>query len=895
MRHVPPLAPADELVLLDRELAQLDARKGQLLLRRAWLLRILNSPAPPLPHTPWQHAPRPPAAAATTAATSARSAQNVLLTLGGILLAVAALAFTLVGWGQLGIAGRSAVLGLVSVAALSAPALLVRRGLAATAESVGVLALLLTVLDVYALHEVAFENADGTAYSAVAAALLALLWASYGLFLPRLRTPLPAALLAAQLPLALWVLSHSTTELPFSWALLATAALDTAAAVWAVRHRAAPTTSPTPTTVGSPASAGTPTASPSDRTPPAGPSDPANPAGPAFSAPQAGRAGPAAPVPTPAPSPAAVAAPPAGRAAQLARALVPVGVLAAVCAWAAGGYVLLAALVMSVNASTAAEALPSSGLLLASAALALAATLRHPQLATALVAGLALVAATAGTARPALPLAWTAPAYVVCALAVLALSAARGPRLPRPVRHGLTASAALVGAGAVLTTVPALALTLLSGPASRAAAPWQGLPPTLRRTVDLDVPWHALSTAPLILLLTAAALAVLHRRSPHPATVVASVLSASAAVLLLPTSLNLPYVAALSLYVALTAVTLALAARAPAPAPTPAPTAVAPGVRTALSYAALGVGAVTAGAVSCLALASRGTTFAVLGALLVLFAALAVRTRAPAVRAVGAVAAVGYATGLACAGAAALALPPQQAALLVLVVPAMVALLAVRVHSVPAEIAATVPALLAVALAAGRAPMLSLVLALCGVIAAGTAVRQDRRAVGWAAGALFLLATWVRLAASGIGEPEAYTLPVTVPALVVGVLRRRRDPQASSWTAYGPGLAATLLPSLVAAWADPYWLRPLLLGLAALVVTLLGARHRLGAPLLLGGAVLSLVALHELAPYVVQVVGALPRWLPPALAGLLLLAVGATYEQRLRDARRLRERLGRLH
>jgi hypothetical protein len=59
--------------------------------------------------------------------------------------------------------------------------------------------------------------------------------------------------------------------------------------------------------------------------------------------------------------------------------------------------------------------------------------------------------------------------------------------------------------------------------------------------------------------------------------------------------------------------------------------------------------------------------------------------------------------------------------------------------------------------------------------------------------------------------------------------------------------------------------------------------------------VLALVALHELAPYLTQVVGALPRWAPPALAGLVLLVLGATYEQRLRDARRLREALGRLH
>jgi hypothetical protein len=58
--------------------------------------------------------------------------------------------------------------------------------------------------------------------------------------------------------------------------------------------------------------------------------------------------------------------------------------------------------------------------------------------------------------------------------------------------------------------------------------------------------------------------------------------------------------------------------------------------------------------------------------------------------------------------------------------------------------------------------------------------------------------------------------------------------------------------------------------------------------------VLALDALHELAPYLVQMAGALPRWVPPALAGLVLLALGATYEQRIRDARRVRDVLGRM-
>jgi len=37
-----------------------------------------------------------------------------------------------------------------------------------------------------------------------------------------------------------------------------------------------------------------------------------------------------------------------------------------------------------------------------------------------------------------------------------------------------------------------------------------------------------------------------------------------------------------------------------------------------------------------------------------------------------------------------------------------------------------------------------------------------------------------------------------------------------------------------------------------------------------------------------------PRWVPIAVIGVLLLAVGATYEARLRDLRKLRTALSRL-
>jgi hypothetical protein len=178
------------------------------------------------------------------------------------------------------------------------------------------------------------------------------------------------------------------------------------------------------------------------------------------------------------------------------------------------------------------------------------------------------------------------------------------------------------------------------------------------------------------------------------------------------------------------------------------------------------------------------------------------------------------------------------------------------------------------------------------VTALGVALRADRRpAAGYAGTGLALLASWVQLALWHVHTPEPYSLPLAAVALAIGTARVRRVPATSSWVAHGPGLAAGLLPSVLALWQDGHWLRPLLLGTGALAVTLVGVRLRLQALLVLGGAALLAAAGHELAPAVVQVIGLLPRWVPPATAGLLLLALGARYEHRLHDARRLRRTL----
>ncbi|MBD9731213.1 hypothetical protein IGX29_05150 [Streptomyces sp. H28] len=853
MTHVPP--PREELRILDAELWQLDARRAQLLARRAQLIRLLQSALPPAPPAAPPTAPRRPE-------TTAPRVQNVLLVLGGILLTVAAIAFTLVSWGDMGIVGRSLVLATVTVAALAAPVLLLKRGLRSTAETVAGLGLALTVLDAYALHEAALTTVDGTAYAAVAAAVLAGMWWAYGREVGPLRLPLVAALAAAQFPLLLGAVAadagpHATTA-----ALLLTAAFDTAVALrTSTKH---------------------------------------------------------------------------------------LRVAAAVGGYGAGGWGVPAACVLSWEAVGPGAVARSAALLALAAAVALYAAWRAPQrgLATGLAAtgGLLLVAALGGVLRASLPGGWTVPGYLACGIVLLA--ALRAP-LPGPVRRGALGASAAVQGLAVMWTLP-LVLVALLGPVGWTGQVWAGAPSHLRDAVTVWAPWPAdAASAPLVPAAVAVAAVLLAgvtraatadtgtpRSSTRaadtgatssrtadtgapasgaadtgtsasgaadtgttgPATgptaatttawrdqapvvaVHAALILAWASALIIPAAWHFPYT------VGLVAQGMTAAAVLAAAVPTRRPQ---------LTLTAVPLCLLTAGSLVLLSLASRPATLTVLAALTAVFAVAAGHRR---LTAVCASASLAGAAGLACAVGAAAEWPPAHTALLVLAVPAAAALLAARVPraAVPVEATGACAGFLAVGLAVTDPPVLALVLALCAVIAAGTAVRADRRQAGYVAAALFLLATWVRLGSWGVSTPEAYTLPVTVPALVLGFLRRRRDPGASSWSAYGPGLSATLVPSLLAAWADADWQRPLLLGTAALAVTLLGARHRLQAPLVLGGGVLVLDALHELAPYLVQLAGVLPRWLPPALAGLLLLVVGATYEQRIRDARRAREALGRM-
>jgi hypothetical protein len=154
-----------------------------------------------------------------------------------------------------------------------------------------------------------------------------------------------------------------------------------------------------------------------------------------------------------------------------------------------------------------------------------------------------------------------------------------------------------------------------------------------------------------------------------------------------------------------------------------------------------------------------------------------------------------------------------------------------------------------------------LALATAGIICLGVAARADRRPAIWPGQALCYLAWCLGLAAAGAAVPEAYTLPAAALGIIIGRRASRREPRPHSWLAYGPGLSLLLLPSLIVAWQDPGWIRPVLTGLAAAAIALVGARARMQAPLLTGAIVAVLDAGRQLAPAFASLVHDLPSWI----------------------------------
>lgn len=488
--------------------------------------------------------------------------------------------------------------------------------------------------------------------------------------------------------------------------------------------------------------------------------------------------------------------------------------------------------------------------LLAAAALAAVAAMTWPTAATACTPLVALAAWTAAGSDLTLG----EQAVLVAGIALAGALMARA--LPPGRRAAATLGALGTAAAAALTLAEHVA-ELLALPVTWLGAPWTRTSSTARGALSPDQVWTGSSVALAVLAIVALVLVVVDLR-------VGAAGAAVLLVLLVPVGLDAPYAVAIAVGLALTIGLTVLGLLRH---------------RVALAAAAL-----TGLHVLVWSAADETATLTVAGLLALLCAVAATRTDEPVAPALaGAL----LALEIGALGAAGDLTTPQAGGLLLLAVAALAAVSPClsRLRAQGSDVAAVATGGAALLLTSGDAAWLSAALGALGLLALATALRPDRRPAAIAGALLLAASSWVRLAEAGVQAPEPYVVPLGLLALGLGHLRRREVPATRSFAAYGSGLSLLLVPSLLAVDSGGLQ-RPLLLGLTALVVLLIGARSRLQAPLAMGGAVLALDALHLLAPYAAD----LPRWVPLAVVGAVLVVLGTTYEQRGRDLALARQR-----
>jgi len=163
-----------------------------------------------------------------------------------------------------------------------------------------------------------------------------------------------------------------------------------------------------------------------------------------------------------------------------------------------------------------------------------------------------------------------------------------------------------------------------------------------------------------------------------------------------------------------------------------------------------------------------------------------------------------------------------------------------------------------------------------GLLAYGRVSGQRRVVLVGLADLVF--AAWIGAAGHSVTTPEVYTLPAVAGLLLAA---GRALWTAPSWTGWGAPLLVGLVPSTVVLLDHSEPLRLVLVVAVATACAVLGTVTHRQAPFLIGLGVLLAVAVSELGPYATLI----PRWVSLGSAGVVLLALGATYERRLGQAR----------
>jgi hypothetical protein len=169
------------------------------------------------------------------------------------------------------------------------------------------------------------------------------------------------------------------------------------------------------------------------------------------------------------------------------------------------------------------------------------------------------------------------------------------------------------------------------------------------------------------------------------------------------------------------------------------------------------------------------------------------------------------------------------------------------------------------------APLAVLGAALTGYGA--VAHRRGARALGCAG---LVASAWLAAATAGVSVVEAWSLPAAGGLLLYS---GRRLADAPSWPAWGPALLTGFTPSVFLAVTGPGTGRLLVVVAAATLTTTTATSRGVQAPFVVGSGALVAVAVGRLL-----VALPWPALVAVAVAGALLVAVGALYESRRRQA-----------
>lgn len=184
-----------------------------------------------------------------------------------------------------------------------------------------------------------------------------------------------------------------------------------------------------------------------------------------------------------------------------------------------------------------------------------------------------------------------------------------------------------------------------------------------------------------------------------------------------------------------------------------------------------------------------------------------------------------------------------------------------------------------------RLVLASIALAVVSVVAAVRRQVPTDRATWATAISLLVILGITGLATSAARPFELSTAPLALALIVCGVVTLHRDAQARSWPHLGVGVAVLLVPSLLADFGSTDLVRVITLGVLSVIVVVAAVALRWQAPLVVGSVVLIAHALAQSWPWIQGLYSAAPWWIWLGVGGIVLIAVAARYEHRVRNLR----------